>query len=84
MTEHTNSTRLLSIITREIGAISTAAHDPLDATLAELHADSMDRINIAMEVEDDFKIVIHDDEMAEWDDRTTLRDILGLIEGKLL
>lgn len=79
----TNTARFLHVITTELGTIQTKASDPLDATIGELGADSMDRILIAMELENEFLVEISDDEMDLWVENTTLRDILILVESKL-
>lgn len=79
-----NRTRLLTIVTRELGSIVTTADDPLDAVLTtDLKGDSLHRVCIMMEAEDEFGVEIADDEDAELGEDATLADLLELIERKL-
>ena len=78
------ATRLLALVTREFGAIETTADDPLDAVLTtDLKGDSLHRISLIMEIEDEFGIQISDDEDEALGHDATLRSVLGLIERKL-
>lgn len=78
------ATRLLALVTREFGAIETTADDPLDAVLTtDLKGDSLHRISLIMEAEDEFGIQISDDDDEALGHDATLRSVLGLIERKL-
>ena len=62
-----NRTRLLTIVTRELGSIVTTADDPLDAVLTtDLKGDSLHRISLICEIEEEFGIEVSDDDDAEW------------------
>ena len=77
-------TRLLSLITREIGAIETTAADPLDARLVrDCKADSLHLVILAMAVEDEFGIELPDDDFAALGEDPTVRDVLALVERKM-
>lgn len=79
-----NATRLLALVTREFGAIETTADDPLDAVLTtDLKGDSLHRISLIMEIEDEFGIQISDDEDEALGSDATIRSVLELIERKL-
>ena len=78
------ATRLLALVTREFGTIQTLADDPLDAVLTtDLKGDSLHRISLIMEIEDELQIEISDDEDEALGHDATLRSVLGLIERKL-
>lgn len=78
------ATRLLALVTREFGAIETTADDPLDAVLTtDLKGDSLHRISLIMEIEDEFGVEISDDEDAALGSDATIRSVLELIERKL-
>lgn len=84
MIKSDNRTRLLALVTREFGAIETTADDPLDAVLTtDLKGDSLHRISLIMEIEDEFGVQISDDEDEALGPDATLRSVLGLIERKL-
>lgn len=79
-----NATRLLSLVEREMGSIVTLADDPLDAVLTtDLKGDSLDRVTLMMQIEDEFGVQISDDEDEALGPDATLRSVLGLIERKL-
>lgn len=79
-----NATRLLALVTREFGAIETTADDPLDAVLTtDLKGDSLDRVTLMMQIEDEFGVQISDDEDEALGPDATLRSVMGLIERKL-
>ncbi len=79
-----NATRLLSLVEREMGSIVTLADDPLDAVLTtDRKGDSLHRISLIMEIEDEFGIQISDDEDEALGPDATLRSVLELIERKL-
>ncbi len=79
-----NATRLLSLVEREMGSIVTLADDPLDAVLTtDLKGDSLHRISLIMEIEDEFGIQISDDEDEALGPDATLRSVMGLIERKV-
>lgn len=80
----TPATRLLATITAQFGAIETAAADPLDAVLRrDLKPDSLDVVELTMALEDEFQIVIDDDEAIGLSEQITLREILALVEARL-
>lgn len=77
-------TRVLAAFTAHFGAVETPEADPLDAViLRDLRPDSLDVIELAMELEDRFQITISDDEIMAMAERSTIRDVLGLVEWKL-
>lgn len=79
-----NATRLLSLVEREMGSIVTLADDPLDAVLTtDLKGDSLHRISLIMEIEDEFGVEISDDDDAALGHDATIRSVLDLIERKL-
>jgi len=79
-----NATRLLSLVEREMGSIVTLADDPLDAVLTtDLKGDSLDRVTLMMQIEDEFGVQISDDDDEALGHDATLRSVLGLIERKL-
>lgn len=79
-----NATRLLSLVEREMGSIVTLADDPLDAVLTtDLKGDSLDRVTLMMQIEDEFGVQISDDEDEALGPDATLRSVMGLIERKL-
>lgn len=79
-----NATRLLALVTREFGAIETTADDPLDAVLTtDLKGDSLHRISLLVEIEEEFGVEISDDEDAALGSDATIRSVLDLIERKL-
>lgn len=78
------SAQLLTVLAKHFGAIETSALDPLDAViLRDLKPDSLDVVEVLMEIEDHFQIAITDDEVMGLGEDTTLRDLLALVEGKL-
>lgn len=84
MIKSDNRTRLLSLVEREMGSIVTLADDPLDAVLTtDLKGDSLDRVTLMMQIEDEFGVQISDDEDEALGPDATLRSVLGLIERKL-
>ncbi len=79
-----NATRLLSLVEREMGSIVTLADDPLDAVLTtDLKGDSLDRVTLMMQIEDEFGVQISDDDDEALGHDATLRSVLELIERKL-
>lgn len=81
---HFVATRLLALVTYEFGAIETTADDPLDAVLTtDLKGDSLDRVTLMMQIEDEFGIQISDDDDEALGHDATLRSVLDLIERKL-
>lgn len=76
-------TRFLSVLTDHFGAIETTESDILDAVfLRDLKPDSLDVIEVIMDLEDQFEIVIDDDEAMSLDEKVTLRTILEMVEAK--
>lgn len=79
-----NRTRLLTIVTRELGSIVTTADDPLDAVLTtDLKGDSLHRISLICEIEEEFGIEVSDDDDAALGPDATLRTLLAMIERKV-
>lgn len=77
-------TRFLALIVNRFGVIETTAQDPLDADFKrDCKPDSLDVIEVVMEIEEEFDIEITDDEMESFAEGTTLRAILALVEIKL-
>lgn len=77
-------TRFLTVLTGHFGAVETTAADPLDAVfLRDLKPDNLDVVEVIMGLEDEFGIVIDDDEAMELSEDVTLREILGLVEDKV-
>jgi acyl carrier protein len=81
----TPATRLLAIITAHFGAIETPETDVLDALFVrDLRPDSLDAIELAMLIEDEFSIELSDADMdLLYAGSTTLRHVLLLVEAKL-
>ncbi len=76
-------TRFLSVLTGHFGTIETTEADILDAVfLRDLKPDSLDVIEVIMDLEDQFGIVIDDDEAMSLDEKVTLRTILEMVETK--
>lgn len=77
-------TRLLALLTGHFSGFETAESDLLDAQfIRDLKPDSLDVIEVLMLIEDEFRIVIGDDEAEALSTQITLREIVALIEGKL-
>jgi len=78
-----NRTRLLALVTRELGSIVTTADDPIDVSFSELGGDSLHRISIMAAAEEEFEIEISDEDDERLGPDATLRTLLTLIEWKL-
>lgn len=79
-----NRTRLLALVTRELGSIVTTADDPIDAVLTtDLKGDSLHRISLICEIEEEFGIEVSDDDDAALGPDATLRTLLAMIECKV-
>lgn len=70
--------RVIPIIVWTLGT-STQACQP-EALLDDLRADSLDRLCILMDLEDEFGILIADMECVEW---RTVADVIATVERKL-
>ncbi len=80
----TNRDRLLTVLTRHFGAIETTESDVMDAVfLRDLKPDSLDVVEVLMAIEDEFRIVISDDEAMALSEDVALREILALVEDKV-
>lgn len=77
-------TRFLAVLTGHFGAIETAEADILDAVfLRDLKPDSLDVIEVILDLEDALGILISDDEAMALSEKVTLREMLALVEGKV-
>lgn len=78
------ATRLLALVEREMGEITSISGDPLDAVLTtDLKGDSLHRISLIMEIEDEFQIAISDEEDEALGADATIRVVYHLILRKL-
>lgn len=79
-----NLTRLQALLSRHFATPPAEAAFPLDLKILEdLKPDSLDVVELIMEIEDEFQIVITDDEVMDLGEDVRLADILALIERKL-
>jgi acyl carrier protein len=69
--------RLQIILKEELGLDDPPA---LEATLADLGADSLDRLNLTIAIEDEFEIDIPDEDGQKM---TTVQSILVYVESKM-
>lgn len=77
-------TQLLAVFTKRFGAVETAAQDPPDTVIVrDLKPDSLDLIELVMDLEEEFQIAISDDEAADFAKEATIRDVLQTVEVKL-
>lgn len=89
MTQQTTETRVCAIIANLFGPVLAGRPVPLDAKLvSDLNLDSLDLVEMTMGCEDEFDIVIFDDESDAFadDDGTagkTVRDVCDLVNRKL-
>lgn len=82
MTE--TETRLLAAFVRHFGVVETPAADPLDCVIrCDLKPDSLDLVEVTMEIEEEFGISLGDEEVADLPETATIRDVLKLVEPKL-
>lgn len=80
-----NETRLLAAITSEMGAFTTTEDEVMDAViLRDLKPDSLDVIAVSMAIEDAFGITLGEEEILGLGEKATLRDLLALVEGKVV
>lgn len=80
-----NETRLLAAITTEMGAFTTTEAEVMDAViLRDLKPDSLDVIAVSMAIEDAFGITLGEEEILGLGEKATLRDLLALVEGKVV
>ena len=78
------ATRLLALVEREMGSIVTLADDPLDAVLTtDLKGDSLHRISLLVDIEEEFGVEITDDEDEALGADATIRVVYHLILRKL-
>lgn len=78
MTRHEIETRVREILQRALGDDAAAA--PLEVTLDDLGADSLDRLEISLELEDAFGIYLTDEEGERV---RTVGDAIALAARKL-
>lgn len=85
----TPETQFLATVTSLLGTIETLATDPLDALIVtELRPDSLDMVELAMALEDEFGVSIADHELEPFDpmrgdNGKTLRDLFEVVRGKM-
>jgi acyl carrier protein len=78
------ATRLLAIFVRRFGALETPEQEPLDAQIVrDLKPDSLDLVELVMDLEDEFQVTISDDEAADFAKEASIRDVLKMVEVKL-
>ena len=79
-------TTMVAIVREHLGVDLDAQATGLHTTLEAIGADSLDIIELAMAVEDEFKIELTDDELAPFSpgepNAKTIADLLALVEGK--
>lgn len=68
--------QVLEVITKNMGCKIHSTADTLDS----LGVDSLDRVEIVMDLEDEFSIEVSDEEMANL---VTVADLINLVEAKL-
>lgn len=68
--------QVLEVINKTMGREVTSVADTLDS----LGVDSLDRVEIVMDLEDEFNIEVSDEEMASL---VTVADLIILVEAKL-
>ena len=79
------STRFLATVTAHFGVIETREANPLDAVfLRDLKPDSLDVVELIMLLEDEFQVTIDDDEAVALSEQITLREIMVMVESKLV
>lgn len=71
--------KIKDIISRQIGINSTEIKET-DCLLNTYNADSLDTIEIVMDMEQEFNIILEDDEI---DGVTKVSDIINLIKSKM-
>ena len=72
--------QFLKVITDKFGVIETREAMPMDAlVLRDLRPDSLDLVEVAVDLEDAFGCVITDDAMFDLGEMATLRDVFGLV-----
>ena len=72
--------QFLKVITDKFGVIETREAMPLDAlVLRDLRPDSLDLVEVAVDLEDAFGCVITDNAMMDLGEMATLRDVFGLV-----
>lgn len=77
-------TRFLAVFTKRFGAVETPEQDPLDAVIVrDLKPDSLDIVELVMDLEDEFHVTISDDDAADFAREATIRDVLAMVEVKL-
>ena len=74
--------QFLKVITDKFGVIETREATPMDAVvLRDLRPDSLDVIELALDLEDAFHCEITEDAMIELGEKATLRDVFALVSG---
>ena len=76
--------QFLKVITDKFGVIETREAMPMDAlVLRDLKPDSLDFMEVAMLLEEEFGVELSDDAFEELGEGATLREILALVESKM-
>jgi acyl carrier protein len=68
--------RIIAIIAREIHVEEVALH--ADSTFEELHVDSLDAATIMFALEEEFQIVVSEEQLREF---KTVGDVIGCVEA---
>jgi len=73
----TNEERMLYIVREQFGTEAVSLETKI---IADLGADSLDSVEIAMAAEDEFAVILGDDELMRC---VTVADVLALVEKTL-
>ncbi len=73
------TTRVVAALIRELG-VGPGTVFPTSTLAADLNMDSLDRVSFQLALEEEFQIVIEDDEAEQC---TTVADVVALVERKV-
>ncbi len=79
MTRKHITEKVLNIVKQQFSDNLTATITE-DSNFDELNGDSLDRINIAIDLEEEFEIDIIDEDATKWE---TIKDVIDYIERRL-
>ena len=79
MTRKYITEKVLNIVKQQFSDNLTATITE-DSNFDELNGDSLDRINIAIDLEEEFEIDIIDEDATKWE---TIKDVINYIERRL-